>query len=376
MQVTMVNKYYPPHLGGIEFHLRDLSTALAARGHHVRALVANEASDTVREQVDGVEVTRLGRTFAYSSTPVALGMYGAIRSQSFGESPADLLHLHFPYPWGEVSWLAAKPGLPTVLTYHSDIVRQKTMLAAYAPLLRRVLDRVDLIIASSPDMVEHSPFLSRVAEKCRVVPFGIDVDRFDLSGEAAARAVLIRAAHVRPVVLFVGRLVYYKGVDVLVEAMASVDADLVIVGSGPLEAQLKARILALGMQERTLMMPKLSAAELAAWFNAADVFCLPSVARSEAFGLVQLEAHASGTPVVSTRLTTGVPFVNQDGVTGLTVTPGSVEELAEALSRLVAEESLRKRLGTQARERVRAEFTIERMVEQTLAVYDEAMGVA
>ncbi len=376
MRVTMVNKYYPPHLGGIEYHMHDLATALAKRGHDVRAVVANESPRTLDEQVDGVAVHRLGRAFAYASTPVALGMRKAIREQADRDTPADLLHLHFPYPWGEVSWLAANPDIPTVMTYHSDIVRQKVMLAAYAPLLRRVLDRVDLIIASSPDMVEHSPFLAPLAEKCRVVPFGIDVDRFDLAGEQAARAADIRAAHVRPVVLFVGRLVYYKGVDVLVEAMASVDADLVIVGSGPLEAQLRTRIASLGMQDRVLMLPTLAPEELVAWFNAADVFCLPSVARSEAFGLVQLEAHASGTPVVSTRLTTGVPFANPDGVTGLTVTPGSVQELADALRRLVTDDALRDRLGRQAKERARADFTIDRMVEQTLAVYDEAIGVA
>lgn len=376
MRVTMVNKYYPPHLGGIEHHMRDLADALTARGHEVRALVANENRETVHEAVGAVQVMRLGRAFAYSSTPVALGLRRAIKATASGDAPADLLHLHFPYPWGEVSWLTAGAGLPTVMTYHSDIVRQKAMLAVYGPILHRVLDRVDLILASSPDMVEHSPFLSRVAEKCRVVPFGIDVDRFALSGDLAARAVDVRAAHVRPIVLFVGRLVYYKGVDVLVEAMAHVDADLVIVGSGPLEAQLRGRIAELGMSDRTLLLPPLSADDLAVWFNAADVFCLPSVARSEAFGLVQLEAHASGTPVVSTKLTTGVPFVNQDGVTGLTVTPGDVTELAEALSALCGDTTLRERLGAQARQRARADFTIDRMVEDTLAVYHEAIGGA
>lgn len=375
MRVTMVNKYYPPHLGGIEFHMRDLAEALVAHGHDVRALVANEAAEEARETIAGVEVVRLPRAFAYASTPVAPRLRGAIHAQGDGDTAADLLHLHFPYPWGEVSWLTARSGLPTVMTYHSDIVRQKTMLAAYAPVLRRVLDRVDLIVASSPDMVEHSPFLSRVADKCRVVPFGIDVDRFDPIGPLADRAAELRAAHTRPVVLFVGRLVYYKGVDVLVEAMASVDADLVIIGGGPLEARLRERISALGIAERTLMLPSLPRDELAAWFAAADVFCLPSVARSEAFGLVQLEAHAAGTPVVSTRLTTGVPFVNQDGVTGLTVAPGDIAGLADALRTLVDDGALRERLGRQARERARSDFTVDRMVAQTLAVYDEAMGV-
>lgn len=374
MRITMINKYYPPHLGGIEYHLRDLATALAGRGYDVRAIVSNEAPQPVTEDVDGVEVHRLGRLFAYASTPVALGMARVIRDQASGPSPADLLHLHFPYPWGEVSWLRANAGLPTVLAYHSDIVRQKTLLAAYAPVLRRVLDRVDVVLASSPNMVEHSPFLAPVAEKCRVIPYGIHVERYADTPELLARAAALRAGHERPIVLFVGRLVYYKGPDVLVRAMRDVNADLVVIGRGPLKPELEALAAAEGVASRVTFLDPVPDDELAAWYHAADVFCLPSVARSEAYGLVQLEAHASGTPVVSTTLTTSVPYVNPDGVTGFTVPPGDVGRLAEALRTLVTDDALRERLGAQARERARAEFSIERMVDETIAVYDELGG--
>lgn len=375
MRVTFVNKYYPPHLGGIEYHLRDLAAALARRpGFDVRAIVANEGGETVTEDVDGVTVTRLARAFAYSSTPVAFGMPKALKAEATRPEPADLLHLHFPYPWGEVSWLRAKPGLPTVLTYHSDIVRQKVALKAYEPVLRRLLDRVDVIIASSPNMVEHSPYLREVAEKCRVVPFGIDVERFAPTPEIEARAAQLRAAHTRPVVLFVGRLIYYKGADVLVRAMREVDADLVIVGKGPLESELREIAVAGGMAARVTFVPPVDDFELRAWYRAADVFCLPSVARSEAFGLVQIEAHASGTPVVSTRLTTGVPFANLDGVTGLTVPVGDAVALAAALQRLVDDEPFRRSLGEKALARAREEFTIGRMVDDTVRVYEEACG--
>ncbi|TDB37590.1 MAG: glycosyltransferase [Actinobacteria bacterium] len=376
MRVTMVNKYYPPHLGGIEYHVRDLANALAARGHGVRAIVANEGPQALTEVIDGVEVTRLGRTFAISSAPVAFGMARALRAEATRADPADVLHLHSPYPWGELEWLRARPGIPTVLTYHSDIVRQRLMLKGYAPFLRRVLDRADLIIATSPDMVVHSEFLAPRAAKCRVVPFGIDVDAFSATPAVTARASQIRSAHQRPIVLFVGRLVYYKGAEVLVRAMADVDADLVMMGSGPLEAGLVALAAELGVIDRLTIVPPSPTEELVAYYHAADVFCLPSIARSEAFGLVQLEAHASGTPVVSTTLTTGVPYVNADGVTGLTVPPGDVPALAGALRTLVEDAPLRERLGVQALERARADFNIGRMVDDTLAVYAEARGVA
>src|SRR5574340_992162 len=235
------------------------------------------------------------------------------------------------------------------------------MLAAYAPVLRRVLDRVELVLASSPNMVEHSPFLSLIADKCRVIPYGIHTERYADTPELLARAAELRRGHDRPIILFVGRLVYYKGPEVLLHAMSRVDADLVVIGRGPLKPELEAIAASSGITPRVTFLDPVNDAELAAWYHAADVFCLPSVARSEAYGLVQLEAHASGTPVVSTTLTTSVPFVNADGVTGLTVPPGDVAALAGALEALVADESLRTRLGSAARERARSEFSIDRM---------------
>jgi glycosyltransferase involved in cell wall biosynthesis len=374
MRVTMVNKYYPPHLGGIEYHVRYLAEALVSFDHaQVRAIVANEGPETVREIAGGVDILRLSRAFAYSSTPVAYGMPAAIRLEATRPDPADLLHLHFPYPWGEVSWIRADAGLPTVLTYHSDIVRQKAALAVYSPLLRRFLSKVDLIISGSPNLVEHSEFLQPFASKCRVVPFGYDLTRYEATPDTLARAAKLREGHTRPIVLFVGRLVYYKGVDVLVRAMTDVDADLVVIGSGPLEGAMREIAVAGGIADRITFMPPVPDEELVAWYHAADVFCLPSVERSEAFGAVQVEAHACGTPVVSTNLPTGVPFVNEDGVTGLIVPPGDAPALGGALRRLVDDPQLRAKLGAQARDRARTMFTLEAMTSGVMDVYREAL---
>jgi rhamnosyl/mannosyltransferase len=288
----------------------------------------------------------------------------------------DVMHFHFPYPWGELSFLRAKPDVPSVVLYHSDIVRQKRMLTAYRPFLERFLDRVDLIIASSPNMVEHSELLAPRAEKCRVVNFGLHVERVAGTPETLRRAEQLRAQHPgRKIVLFVGRLIYYKGVDVLVRAMADVDADLVMIGRGPLESELREIALASQVADRITWLGPQDDDELAAWYHAADVFALPSVARSEAFGLVQIEAHAAGTPVVSTNLTTGVPYANLDGVTGLTVPVGDAAALADALRRLLSDDELRKRLGDKAKRRALSDFTIPRMVEDTLAVYAEAITI-
>lgn len=373
--VTMVNKYYPPHLGGVEFHLRDLAEGLVANQHaDVRALVCNAEKERREETVNGVEVVRLPRAAEFSSTPISWGFSRELRAEARREPRPDVLHFHFPYPWGEVAWLAARPDIPTVVTYHSDIVRQKAALAGYRPLLERFLDGADLIIASSPRMIEYSPFLAERADKCRHVDFGLNVEEIAGNERAKARAIELRAEHAgRKIVLFVGRLVYYKGADVLVRAMENVDADLVLIGRGPLDSELREIAVARGVSKRLRFMAPVDREELMAWYHAADVFCLPSVARSEAFGLVQIEAHAAATPVVSTDLTTGVPYANLDGVTGLTVPVGSEQALKEALNRLLGDDELRARLGAQAQERALRDFTIARMCANTVDVYREAI---
>ena len=181
----------------------------------------------MEESIDGVEVVRLPRQLALSSAPVAAGMRRALREElrrqgPDGPEPPDVVNLHSPYPWGELSFLWARLDVPSVVLYHSDIVRQKRLLAAYRPFLERFLDRVDLIVTSSPNMIRGSEFLAPRAEKCRVVPFGLPAQRLTATPAVLRRAAELRAAHSgRKIVLFVGRLVYYKGVDVLVRAMAA-----------------------------------------------------------------------------------------------------------------------------------------------------------
>jgi glycosyltransferase involved in cell wall biosynthesis len=379
MRVTMVNKYYyPPHLGGVETVVRNLSEGLVAEtGAAVRAIVCNEGTEHIEDMIEGVEVLRLPRQFALSSAPIALSMPNVLRHEGHRPEPPDIINLHFPYPWGELSWLQANPDIPMVLSYHSDIVRQKKLLAAYRPFLDAALDRADVITTSSPNLRDGSPFLAPRADKVRIVDYGLHVDQIaEPPASVLERAKEIRAEHGgRKIVLFVGRLVYYKGAGVLVRAMPHIGADLVMIGRGPLESELRETARAIGVAGRISWVAPQDDEELHAYYHAADVFCLPSVANSEAFGLVQIEAHAAGTPAVSTNLPTSVPYANLDGVTGLTVPVGDINALADALNRLLGDDELRARLGAQARERALTQFTIPRMVSQMLEVYGEAIDV-
>jgi len=368
----MVNKYYPPHLGGIEFHVRDLAEGLVRAGHEVKVLVSAEGRQSSTEVINGVHVMRLSRGFEAASTPVA---YNFSRYLLLAAPEADIVHFHFPYPWGEFAWMVKEPLTPYVVTYHSDIVRQKLALALYKPLLNRFLNRANRIMASSPQMIENSPYLSPRREWCRQVNFGLPVERIAHHPTAQARAAELRAQFGdRPIVLFVGRLVYYKGVEVLVRSMPDVDAEFVCIGTGPLRDSMVAIARVLDCEDRLHILDPVDDDELAAWYHAADVFALPSVEPSEAFGLVQIEAHAAGTPTVSTKLPTGVVYANLDGVTGFTVEVGSHEALAGGLNRLLNDDHLRAQLGQQARQRALSDFTVEAMVENVVAVYREALS--
>jgi rhamnosyl/mannosyltransferase len=332
----------------------------------VRAVVHADGRRTARERVNGVPVARVGTVATLASQPVSPGLSRALRA----EEP-DLVHLHWPNPGAALAWLASGHRGPLVVTYHSDVVRQRLLGRALAALTHHVLARASAILVSSPGYLSSSPVLRAHAARCHVVPFGIDAARFGRPDPAQADA--IRARFGPRIVLGAGRLVSYKGFRYLVRAMREVDATLVIAGDGPERASLERAAREDGVEGRVHFAGAVP--DLAPWYHAADVFAFPSVARSEAFGLVQLEAMACGLPVVNTALDTGVPFVSQHGVTGLTVPPADPAALAAALRRLLDDPALREAYGRAGAHRAREELTERRMLGRTLALYRTAAGL-
>lgn len=364
LRVLHVGKFYPPHRGGMESALETLCRELRTEVD-VQVLVSNDARKTVRETVDGVPVTRVGTAATFASASINPGMARAIR-----EANADVVHFHHPNPTGVLSYLASGRRGPLVVTYHSDIVRQRVLGAVFSPILHRFLRGAHAILATSPDYAASSPVLQKHRERVRIIPFGIRAEEFAAADAEAVAA--IRSKYGPRLVLGVGRLVYYKGFEYLVRAMVAVEGRLVILGDGPLRGALQALAAELEIGERVAFPGPVQ--DLAPWYHAADVFALPAVARSEAFGIVQLEAMAAGTPVVNTRLRSGVPFVSRDGETGITVPPADADALADALRRLLDDPALRGRYGAAAQQRIRGELSLDRMVADTLAVYHNAVS--
>ncbi|HKP77290.1 MAG TPA: glycosyltransferase [Longimicrobiaceae bacterium] len=359
LKVLHVGKFYPPHLGGIESHVELLARATAPEAD-VEVVVSNDGPRTVREVVDGIPVTRIGVKLNLSSASFGPGMAKVIRA-----ADADVVHFHHPNPPAVLSYLAAKPRGALVVTYHSDIVRQRVLGPLISPLLRHFLGRADAIIASSPQYAATSAMLRRHAERVRVIPFGIDAA--ELATVDADEVRRLRERYGPRIVLGAGRLVYYKGFEYLVRAMTHVDAHLLIAGEGPLRAGLERAAAEAGVAHRVTLLGRVP--DLRPLYHAASVFAFPSVARSEAFGIVQMEAMACGLPVVNTALDSGVPFVSPHQETGLTVPPENVDALAVALNQLFADDALRARLGAAGRARVAGELSAERMARRTLDLY-------
>jgi glycosyltransferase involved in cell wall biosynthesis len=359
LRVLHVGKFYPPHRGGMETHLEALCTRLM--GHvDVRVLVSADGRRTVREVVDGVPVTRVGTLAGVASAALNPGLAREIR-----EGEADVVHLHHPNPTATLSYLASGHRGPLVVTYHSDVVRQRVLGALFRPVLERLMGRASAVLVSSPNYLAGSPVLRRHASRCRVVPFGVEPAEFERFDARARDAV--RERYGPRMVLGVGRLVYYKGFQYLVSAMEGLDAHLVLAGDGPERPALERLAARPGIAGRVSLVG--SVPDLLPYYHAASVFALPAVARSEAFGLVQLEAMACGLPVVNTSIDSGVPFVSVNGQTGITVPPASAPALAAALRALLDDAALRRRMGLAARRRVRDEFSVDRMVARTLDVY-------
>ncbi|MCS6846338.1 MAG: glycosyltransferase [Anaerolineae bacterium] len=381
LRIVHIYKDYFPVLGGIENHIRQLAEAQAARGHQVEVLVTSLRAARAVEMLNGVRVTKAARHLNIQSAPIGFAFPVEVARLTSG---ADIAHLHAPYPIGEACNLWFGRAKRTVITWHSDIVRQRTLLRLYAPVLRRVIARADAIIPTSEIYARTSPWLRDHLDRCRVAPLGIAVARFgadDAERErrrAALRRQLLAAARMaagEPLLLLsVGRLRYYKGLDDLIRAMPNLpDAVAVIVGVGPMEAEWKALAQRLGVSDRVIFAGEVSDELLPDYYYAADLYVIPANSRAEAFGVAILEAMAAGLPVISTEVGTATSWVNRHGVTGLVIPPRDPAAIAQAVGAL-GDAALRRTMGEAARRRVQAEFTLERTIARIEAIYAEVLA--
>lgn len=371
MKVLHFGRFHNAQFGGLERVVTNLLRGMSP-SISVTNLVANERFGTDAFEIDGYRIHKVPSLGVVAGTALCLTMpYWARRLHR--EQHFDIAHLHFPDPMSHLAAMALPDDVKLVIHWHSDIIRQKNLFQLYRPFLDRIIARADAVVAATPRHFSSSRQLGAAnARKHYVVPYGIDFKVFEDAAAIAAGTELRRGFNNKFLIFTIGRHVYYKGIEFLVRAMREVsyDACLLVGGSGPLTKNLKQLVVALGLEDRVLFTGRIPDEDLPAYYHAADIFCLPSVERSEAFGLVQVEAMACRKPVVCCELGNGVTYVNQHNVTGLVVPPRDPTALAAALNHLLRNDDLRREMGEAGYARAKQEFTLQHMWRETLKVYE------
>ena len=375
MRVLQFGRFWNQQHGGIERHVSLLSNSLASEGIDVVNLVASSGRlgcDESHERYRLIQMPSFGTALSTAISPALVLKALALHH----ENAFDIFHLHFPDPLSHLTSMLLPRNVPRVITWHSDIIRQKRLLALYKPFLGRVTRQADALVAATQAHFDSSTQIPSDIPLSRryVIPYGLDFAPLKLDTRTAAlRDELRGRSQGRGLVFALGRHVYYKGFEVLIAAMQHTDAFLILGGDGPLRAQLEQQAVALGLSNRILFTGRIPEKDLGAYFQSCDVFCLPSVAPSEAFGLVQLEAMACGKPVVCTQLNNGVNVVNVHGQTGLAVPVSDPVALGQCLARLLKDDFLRHQLGQQAQSHSE-KYSVPAMTAKHIRLYQDLLS--
>jgi rhamnosyl/mannosyltransferase len=357
--------YYPDSVGGIEQVIRQLCVGTGRLGVTNHVLSLSRDKDLAPFEFEGHTVHRVPLSFEIASnacSAAAIGELARLAAQS------DVVHYHFPWPFMDLAHFVARVKKPSLVTYHSDIVRQKHLLRLYQPLKHRFLKSVDTIVATSPNYMASSAVLDRYRDKTRVITYGLD--RGTYPRPDPARLARWRAKAGPRFFLFVGVLRYYKGLHILLDAVAGTDYPVVIVGAGPIEQELKAHAARLGLTN-VMFVGAVDDMDKVALLELCYAVAFPSHLRSEAFGISLLEGAMFGKPMISSEIGTGTTYINVDQETGLVVPPSDPVALRAAMKLLWENPALAAAMGERAEARYRELFTSEQMAARYTALYHE-----
>jgi glycosyltransferase involved in cell wall biosynthesis len=363
--------YYPDSFGGVEQVIRQLSAATNQMGVANRIFtLSRHAAETPTLHDGATEILRAPVHLEMASTPMSCRALSSFRE---AVAQADLIHYHYPWPFGDLLHLLAGRSKPAVLTYHSDVVRQRFLMPVYRPLMRRFFADVAAVVPTSPNYLESSEPLQDYRDKATVIPIGLDERSYPRA--EPDRVAYWRQEAGEAFFLFVGVLRYYKGLHILLDACANSSSRVVIVGAGPVENDLKRQAARLGLQN-VRFLGAVSDEDKVALLHLCRAVVFPSHLRSEAFGVTLLEGAMLGKPLISSEIGTGSSYVNVDGETGLVVPPADPDALRNAMRRLDQDAALAAEMGRRARRRFEDMFTAQTMAESYVALYRRVLGLA
>ncbi|MDQ2821778.1 MAG: glycosyltransferase family 4 protein [Pseudomonadota bacterium] len=360
--------YYPDSVGGIEQVIRQMAVGTGRLGASNVVLSLSRAKELEPVVFEGHTVVRVPLDFEIASNGCSFAALAALARLA---AECDVVHYHFPWPFMDLAHFLARVNKPTVVTYHSDIVRQKMLLRLYQPLKRLFLGSVDAIVATSPNYLASSAVLDQYRDKTRIITYGLDKTTYPAPD--ADRLAFWRDKVGIKFFLFVGVLRYYKGLHVLLDAVAHSDYPVVIVGAGPIELELKAHAARLGLAH-VMFVGALDDADKVALLTLCYAMAFPSHLRSEAFGISLLEGAMFGKPMISSEIGTGTTYINIDGETGLVVPPDDSQAFGTAMRTLWENPALAESMGKRAALRYEELFTADRMAENYMALYREVIA--
>ena len=366
MKVLQLGKFYPIR-GGVEKVMWDLTCGLSARGIDCDMLCAELEKDEIIHLNEHGRVICVKAWMKKAATMIAPKMVSWLKKH---KDEYDIIHVHHPDPMACLALRLSGYKGQVILHWHSDILKQKMLLRLYAPLQRWLIRRADRIIGTTPVYLKESPYLQDAQDKTVAVPIGIKPVTFD---EKLAEGWKERYPG-KKLVISIGRLVPYKGFGYLVAAAQHLGSEyqILIVGDGPLRENLEEEISVYGVGDKVKLLGYVEDEEMHALLGACDVFVLSSVMKTEAFGIVQIEAMSLGKPVIATKVPeSGVSWVNADGESGLNVSIKDAGALAEAIDRICSDTELHARFSAGASARFRERFTLDRMIEKTIKIYNK-----
>jgi rhamnosyl/mannosyltransferase len=355
MRIHIINTFYPPWRGGAETYNRNLAENLSKMGHTVKVTVASPPLSPGEQFHDKVAVTRLRSVGMFYGVPIMPALFYRIM-----KIESDIIHVNFPNPYNALmgALVSRIKNIPSLLTWHNDL----PPVTKFAGALVRIhddfathfyLDQYDSIITTSHVYADGSKILKRYSGKIRVIVNGVDCDRFrpDISGEDIRKRLNLGNCKI---VLFVGALTKwhrYKGLDNLIRAVGLIDrndAKLLVVGGGDLKSEYVDLAKRSGVGDRIVFAGEVPDELLPKYYAVSDMLVLPSIDRSEGFGLTILEANASGVPAIASKVG-GIPGILIDGENGILVRPNDPVSLANAIFKMIENDELRRKMGRTGR---------------------------
>lgn len=356
---------FPDTMGGVEQVINQIARGAKKFGVEADVLSLTSERLTGTIEVDGYLAHRARLDFKIASTGFSVAAFWRFSQLA---KKADVIHYHFPWPFMDIVHFASRIKKPTLVTYHSDIIKQKHLLILYRPLQNKFLNSVDRIVATSPNYVATSDVLAKFSDKVSVIPIGLYKSTYPKPHQE--RLQYWREKLDSKFFLFVGVLRYYKGLHILLEAAKGTDYPIVIVGTGPIEMELKMHANQLGLHN-IHFLGQLSDEDKVALLNLCYAVLLPSHLRSEAFGISLLEGAMYGKPMISSEIGTGTTFINIANETGLAVPPSDPIALRQAMQYLWQHPKLATEMGKRAEERYWKHFTAEQMVNSYVELYGD-----